>query len=145
MDKRPIEQQVAELTPEQRNNMGKVFKTYVISLVSILLLFGIAVVALLTFSNAREKEAKEKYDEVQAIVDSFEQKGKYNPNAYEALELAMDNYYDIREGKALNLMVISIIALFLYLLAIIIIKKKYPYFSDKKYTYLKKLQKASRQ
>ena len=136
MSKKPIEQQVAELTPEQKSKMGKIYKGYLIATISVLLASVIAIVVLYSGASIRCEQAKEKYDRLEA-------QSLYNINLFDERMEAMDAYYDAKIDKGVALMIGGGIGSVCLLAVAIFVKVKYPYFSEKKYTYLKKQQKNS--
>ena len=133
MSRKPIEQQVAELTPEQKNNMGKIYKKYSISIVSILLIFFILVIAMFAYASSKEKQAKTRADMIleNNIFSSYDER-----------EELLEEYYDAKQLKPLTLIVGGGVSLAAIVVVCLIIQRKYPYFSEQKYKYLKKMEKA---
>lgn len=103
-------------------------------LVGILLIFGVY-----TYANIKGKEEKERYDaykvsqEVKKQVDELQG----NITAYsmkEETKLA-DECYNMERLKALSLVIGGCLTFVGILVVYLMFKKKYPYFSEKKYKY----------
>ncbi len=145
MGKVSLEQQIAELTPEQKNNMGKIYKKYIIFLISILLVGVLVGIGIFAEASINEKKAKDKHDKIQTLIELNETTNKYDFSLFDEDLEALDEYYDAKLRKNSALVIGSAIAFFGVLGVYFTFKKKYPYFSEKKYTYLKKLEKDSGQ
>ena len=141
MSNLPIEQQIAELTPEQKNAMGKIYKKYAISIIAVLLLCVIAIVVLYAQASTKEEQAKEEYDIIQTKIALYEQAKRYDLSLYDESMKALDEYHDAQQAKYFVLVAVSVVGILGILAVMFIFKKKYPYFSEKKYAYLKKIQK----
>ena len=139
--KKPIEQQVAELTPEQRGNLGKAFKL-MIMLIIISLLIGI-LTGLVFYAENKEQEkiAKEKYDETQAKIDEASENNIFDLSLYDDNLEAMNEYYDKKNKTYRGVVYGGIVASGCCFASAFYMNYKYPYFSEKKYFYLKKLEK----
>lgn len=143
MSKISIEQQIAELTPEQRNAMGNIYKKYVISLIVVFLLGVLAAVGMFVEASIREGQANDELDKIQTMIALNEITNKYDFSLFDESSEALDEYYDAKHDKNWAPAKGSAVSFFGVLIVIIIFKKKYPYFSEKKYTYLKKAQKTT--
>ena len=145
MSKISIEQQIAELTIEQKNNMGKIYKKYLISIISIFLLGILAGVGIFAEASIKAERAKEEWDRLEAISDFNEANNIYDSSLSRKTIDAIDEYYDAEQEKSGGIAAGSAVSLLGVLLTFAVFKKKYPYFSEKKYEYLKKMQKNSNQ
>ena len=139
MSKKTIEQQIAELTPEQKNNMGKIYKKYVLSLISIVLVGVILIIGIFAYASIREEQAKDEHDKIQATIELNKSNNTYDFSLYDESMEAIDEYYNIKQLKPLSLVIGGIVTMIGVVIVYVIFKKKYPYFSEKKYTYLKKM------
>lgn len=132
-DTRPIDIQVAELTPEQKRKIPKIYKAH---LLFSFILVGALLVALL-FAQIGVLNARSDLEAIQDKINSAVP--EWTGIQYFAEETAAYEAYD----SAIHVrMLISIIGgitvLILALGAQLFISKKYPFYSEKKYTYLKK-------
>lgn len=145
MSKPSIEQQVAELTPEQRNRMGTVYKKYLITLLLVALAGVLVTIGLFVEANIRETIAHNRHEALQAEIELNEMTNTYNAALFDESQEALDEYYDSKQQKGLSLMIGSGVMLGGLVITYGIFKKKYPYFSEKKYAYLKKMTKNGSQ
>ncbi len=145
MAKKPIEQQVAELTLEQKSNMGKIYKKYIIWLIAIFLVGVLVGIGISAEASINEKRAKDKHDKIQTQIELNEATNKYDFSLFDESLEALDEYYDAKQRKNSALVTGSAISFFGVLGVYFIFKKKYPYFSERKYAYLKKLEKNTSQ
>lgn len=136
MKKLSIEQQITELTPEQRNNMGKIYKKYVISLVSLVIIGVLLSLVIFAAASIKEERAENRYDRYQTELAI----NPYDFSLMEASSDAFDEYMDIAENKYLSFVLGGSFILLGCFVVYFIFKIKYPYFSEKKYSYLKKIQ-----
>lgn len=133
-DNRPIEMQVAELTPEQRKKLPKIYTTSIIFCVVSVLILAFA----LTGIGVRIFELREEAELHAELIDM----GVYDFTEY-------DEYYDkMDEADAMIETFFTVAAVggaFMFALVLtfnVVISKRYPYYSEKRYFYLKKLKKA---
>ncbi|MBO5870634.1 MAG: hypothetical protein J6Q89_07795 [Clostridia bacterium] len=144
MNKISLEQRVAELTPEQKSNMGKIYKNYIISLLSVILVGVLLTIGLFLEGSIKEERAKDEYDKIQTMIELNETNNKYDFSLFDESLEALDEFYDMKQKKNLSFVIGSGVTFFGVLAVYFIFKIKYPYFSEKKYTYLKKLEKNSK-
>ena len=140
-DTRKLQEQIAEMTEEQKNNMGKIYKKYVLSIVLVFCVGILIALGLFAEASIREGKAKEKHNRIQAQIELNEQTNEYDFSLFDESSNALDEYYDMKQQKNLSLVIGSGIAFFGVLITYFIFKRKYPYFSEKKYNYLKKMEK----
>ena len=140
-DTRKLQEQIAEMTEEQKNNMGKIYKKYVLSIVLVFCVGILIALGLFAEASIREEKAKEKHNRIQAQIELNEQTNEYDFSLFDESSNALDEYYDMKQQKNLSLVIGSGIAFFGVLITYFIFKRKYPYFSEKKYNYLKKMEK----
>ena len=133
-DTRPIEMQVATLTPEQRAKIPKIFKTALVLCLVPLFIFLLTVIA----TYARVFELREEAELHSEMIDM----GVYDFTAY-------DEYYDMLDEvdkaneTAFVVTVAGAISIIVYVLVVnLVISKRYPFYSEKRYYYLKKLKKT---
>ena len=143
MSNKTVEQQVAELTQEQKNNMGKIYKNYVFSLISVVLVGVILIIGIFAYASIEGEKAKDKYDAYQTSQEIREQTDKLQGKITvygigEGMEL-LDEYHKMKLLKPLSLVIGGVVCMIGVIAVYLIFKKKYPYFSEKKYTYLKKM------
>jgi len=137
-----LQEQIAELTEDQKNNMGKIYKKYVISIAVILVISICTIVGLLVTGSIREEKAKEKYDRIQTQIAMNERLNIHDFSLLDESSEASDAYYDIIEQKYLSIGIVAGVGFVGLLIIYFIFKRKYPYFSEKKYAYLKKMKKG---
>ena len=143
MSNKTVEQQVAELTQEQKNNMGKIYKNYVFSLISVVLVGVILIIGIFAYASIEGEKAKDRYDAYQTSQEIREQtdklQGKFTVYGIgEGMEL-LDEYYKFERLKPLALVIGGVVVMIGVIIVYLVFKNKYPYFSEKKYKYLKKL------
>ena len=145
MATKPIEQQVAELTPAQRNNLGKIFVGYLVSLILLIAIgLGVGVGMFLYYDEAAD-EAEMKMDAIDLEIDLNNRLGIIDTDLYDEQEEYTDEYYDMKEMKSLSLIIAPGIAFVGILVLVLVVKFKFPYFSEKKYNYVKKMEKLQNQ
>lgn len=140
MSKVSIEQQIAELTPEQKANMGKLFKKYIAGIVVVCLVAILAAGGLFVETSLRLEKAEERYERISTEIELNAENNTYDLSLFDEKREALDEYYDIKEERLNSLYVGCAIAFFGVIVIEVIYRKKYPYFSEKKYAYLKKMQ-----
>ena len=140
MSKVSIEQQIAELTPEQKNNMGKIYKRLIVSLVAVVLVGVLAGVGMFVEASIREEKAKEKHERITTKIELNAADNTYDFSLFDEQKEALNEYYDIKESKTSTLVIGSGISFLGVVVVGLVFKVKYPYFSEKKYSYLKKMQ-----
>ncbi len=133
---KPIEQQVAELTNEQRNSIKSIYKKAVIAEICCIIIGLIISACSFVFVAVKAEEAEDRYNKLDAQVSM-------NPFDFDLRDEwldAMDEYhtYEDKGIKILSIVPGLILAFVGIIASLCIIKAKYPYFSEKKYTYLKK-------
>lgn len=142
--KKTIEQQIAELTSEQKNSMKKIYRKYLISFFSVILVGVILIVGIYLYAAEPAKEAKAKYDELSEQIDILSDDDWNLDASREMFELMekrgeyFDEYHDMKRLKSSSLGIGGGVGFIGLLVVILIFKKKYPYFSEKKYLYMKK-------
>lgn len=141
--KKTMEQQITELTTEQRNNLGKIFKKLMISYTVIISLGVILSIGLLLFSTMKAGHAKSQYDAIQNQLDYNQRNNIYNLDLFDESSALFDEYLDWIEFRPLSVTVVAIIAIVAVLITLLIFKIKYPYFSEDKYLYLRKIEKKN--
>ena len=138
--KKPIEQQVAELTLEQRGSLKKIYKR---TLVAELIVAGIAIFACLAmfiFLGIETAEAKEEMEFYQTQIEIEENMPGLNFDfeLHEEYREAMDEYYDLKQVTNIAYIAIGLLAMLAIVGIAIFVKTQYPYFSEAKYRYCKK-------
>ena len=142
MGKISVEQQVAELTAEQKSNMGKIYKKYILSVVLVALAGVLIAIGLFVEAGIKEEKAKDKYDGIQIQQELNELTNEYDFSLFDESIEALDAYHDAQRQKDTCLMIGSGVAFFGVLTVYFVFRKKYPYFSEKKYACLKKMERA---
>lgn len=133
-DNRPIEMQVAELTPEQRKKLPKIYTTSVIAVVVPVIVLVLVVFGLF----ARGFELREEAVLHTEMIDM----GVYDFTEYDEFYEKMDEA-DAMIETAFIVSGVGAVFLIVYVLIFnVAIYKRYPYYSEKRYFYLKKLKKA---
>ena len=117
------------------------YKKYVLSIVLVFCVGILIALGLFAEASIREEKAKEKHNRIQAQIELNEQTNEYDFSLFDESSNALDEYYDMKQQKNLSLVIGSGIAFFGVLITYFIFKRKYPYFSEKKYNYLKKMEK----
>ena len=135
-----IENQVAQLTEEQKRNMGKIYKKYTISLCSIFVITVITAVFAYFYFGAQAEKAADRYEAMKTQNELQQMQAEMTGSFYvpPANTSTLVAYYDLLQDQGISIMVIGIIGLICEFAVYLIFKKKYPYFSEKKYKYLKK-------
>lgn len=136
--KKPIEQQVAELTIEQRNSLKEIYKKFTMSAIIVWVIAFLVGAGLFANFTVKAEEAKDRRDSIQTQIDLNETTFTLNFDLYDELHEAEDEYYDMQGKKPLAFFALGGILLIGIGTVCGIFKSKYPYFSEKKYSYLKK-------
>lgn len=141
--KMSIEQQVAELTPEQKNNLLKAWKKYVKISIAIVVLMFIALIGMYVEAGIRVEEANDKYERIQTQIALNEYNGGYDSSLYSARYDAWDELYDAKQDQNRAFIICGGAGFVAALVTLFVFKKKYPHFSEKKCRYLKKMEKKA--
>ena len=132
-DKRPIEVQVADLTEEQKREIPKIFR---IHLIITILIVGVYLACLLLcwMSAGSAKAEVESIEAKKATASLWESLGLTREwlAAQDRYDAAMHTFFMVSIGGAAVLCVVALGVQF-YL------TKKYPYYSEKKHFYLRKM------
>ena len=140
MYKTTIEQQVAALTPEQRANMKPIYRKYFSASILVLLLAVVlGVVSFLLISKAAD-DAKARLDELDRLTD---ENPSYILECIDEKLDCIDRYYDMKSLKPMALGVFGIVCILGAIVIYFVFKRKYPYFSEKKYAFIKKQEKLT--
>jgi len=143
MSQMTMEQQIASLTPEQRASMKPIYRRYALCLVASIVLAVVVTVVLFLIFRAELAKAEEEYDRLDRAVELEEQKqemfgGFIDLDLLAAHSDAMEHYFDCK-GRTFVPFIIGGFMLFaLALVVMVVFKVKYPFFSEKRYGYLKK-------
>lgn len=136
--KKPIEQQIAELTHEQRNSIKGIYKKYIVVYVAVLVIGIIVSAVSFMFVSMKLEKAEERYERLAIQQEINEKNGTFDFELSDEKTEAMDEYYDLKPIRIFSLLTGPIVILIGTGVIFGIFKSKYPYFSEKKYTYLKK-------
>lgn len=145
-DLRPIEIQVAELNEEQKNNIVMLYKKQFKVLIIAMIVFAVALVAFIGF-RISASIAKDDWDRIETSIALNEIDGSYNEELYDANYDAIDRYYDLLQYSNLSLMIGGGLTFVIACLSLLVIsngKKQVPYYSEKKYRYIKKMRKYAK-
>lgn len=145
MSKNTIEQQVAELTNEQRLTVMSIGKKYRLSLLPAIFISIIAVIVSVCFL-AESKDISESIESYQYLRELSMEDLNFT-KAFEYSE-TIDELFDKKDEcskAATTTLIIGGITGIVYIIGtILFFKTKYPYFTEGKYEYLKKLEKAKK-
>lgn len=139
-DLRPIEIQVAELNEEQKNNIVMLYKKQFKILIIAMIVFAVVIVAFIGFRIAASI-AKDDWDRIETSITLSGMDGSYDMGLFDANYDAMNRYYDLLQYSNLSLMIGGGLALIIGCISLIVLsngKKQFPYYSEKKYRYIKK-------
>ncbi len=136
--KKPIEQQIAELTYEQKNSLKDIYKKFLTSFIVVWVIAFLVGAGLFITFTVKAQEAKDRYDYLQTKIDLHAANYNWDFDLYDEKMDAFDEYYDMQEKKPLAFFAGGAVLALGLVLVLGIFKSKYPYFSEKKYSYLKK-------
>ncbi len=139
MSKKTIEEQIAELTPEQKNSMGKIYKKLNISIITVFLICIVLIIGIFFYFHNEEKRASDEHDRIQTTIDINSSNYKYDFSLYDDSDEALDRVYDMQEAQYLTIIIGCLVGILAIGMILVVFKTKYPYYSEKKYKYLKKL------
>lgn len=145
MAAKPIEQQVAELTPQQRMSLGKIFKWYLVTLILLVAIGVSLVVGLYVYYDSAADAAELKHDAVQLHIALNEGLGEFDLSLYDKSQQYLDEYFDMEQMKSSALLIGSGFSFVGVLVLYLVVKLKYPYFSEQKYFYVRKMEKQQNQ
>ena len=137
-DLRPINIQVEELTKEQKDNICKVYRWNMLVSVSAIIL-GVILVVFSSICYFQRESAYEEYEDATATLYS-----SVNLNVKSKTGELYKDYLEASEKFefAILLTLITSVILFISVLSVtILIKKKYPYYSEQRYNYINKKRK----
>lgn len=136
--KRTIEQQIVELTFEQKNNLKEIYKKFAISVAIVWVIAFLVGAGLFVSFTVKAEEARDRKESIQAQIDLNKMSFNFNFDLYDELYEAEDEYYDMQGKKPLAFFALGGVLLIGFGIVLVTFKSKYPYFSEKKYSYLKK-------
>ena len=136
--KKPIEQQIAELTEEQKANLKPLYKKYGIILLSILGICAILGTIGYLYTSSLVNEAEEKYNDLCYATELNADLGIIDLDLMDEHHEAMDAYFDLLPFTYAPIGAAGLLLIIGVLVTYFVFKKKYPYFTEKRYTYLKK-------
>lgn len=139
MLEKTIEQQVAELTPQQKNSIKDIYKKFIIVYVVVLVIGIIVSAASFMFVSMKLEQAQERYERLETQQAINEMNGTFDFALSDEKMEAIDEYYDLKPIRVFSLLTGPVVILIGTGVILVVFKSKYPYFSEKKYTYLKKV------
>lgn len=145
-DLRPIEIQVAELNEEQKDNIVKLYKKQFNWTIVAMIVFLIAVVFFIGF-RVVAADAADEHERIETSIALNEVTNTYNFELYEESMDALNRQYDFKQYSHLSLIIGGGVSIVFSGTALAIVgsgKKKMPYYSEKKYRYIKKMRKMAR-
>ncbi len=126
------------LTPEQKESIRPIYRKYMALLISVILVFLIAVTASIIISSYMAQDAKATYD---TLVELTENSYSYDASLWAERSEAFDEYFRIKSLGNTVCLVIETLTLVCIIILRIIFKKKYPYFTENLFYYMKKQEK----
>ena len=126
------------LTLEQKASIRPIYKKYITLLLSVFLVFVLAMAASIVISSNTAKDAKAKYD---MLVEQTENSSFYNASLWEQRSEAFDEYLRIRSLGTTAFLTIDVLALIYVIVLRVVFKKKYPYFTEDLFYYMRKQEK----
>lgn len=140
MAKKTIEQQVAELTPEQKGNLEKIYQKYLKALMVIVLAGVVLAVGIFVYAVVMENQAKDTHEAIQATFALNAQQKGYDASMHDESAKWLDTYHNMKLLKPAAFAIASIAVLIGICILCLIYKVKYPYFSEKKYLYIQRME-----
>ena len=138
-DKRPIAAQVAELTAEQRKRIPRIALYHILFSVLVLVLVAVlAFVPMLTALSDYTAAADEHNDVFDKWLDApmlSSEKEAYHLRMLEAEENELDAKQEFSQKMTTCLIALGV-WLIIEVAIILVVYKKYPYYSDRKYFYI---------
>lgn len=132
-DKRPIEQQVADLTADQKQKLGKIFWTQLI----VVILLVATCLTIIVCGSITIHQANTELDQLQFQID-MEDPLEYNAALHDQYWVAWDKLDAAWEFYPILLIVYGAIAMAALVIMMVVTAKKFPYYSEKKYFYVRK-------
>ena len=145
-DLRPIEIQVAELNEEQKDNIVKLYKKQFNWTIVAMIVLIIAVGFFIGF-RVVSAEAADEHEKIETSIALNEDSNTYNFELFEESMDALNRQYDFEQYSHLSLIIGGGVSLIFSGIALAIVssgKKQMPYYSEKKYRYIKKMRKMAR-
>lgn len=134
---KPIEQQVAELTNEQRSSIKSIYKKMVIVEICCIIIGLIISACSFVFVAVKAEEAKDRYEMLETQQALNEMNGTFSFALSDEEMEAMDEYYDYKGIQIFSLLPGLGLSLIGIIVSYCIMKAKYPYYSEGKYKYLR--------
>jgi len=168
MENKTMEQQIAELTPEQKASMGGIYRMYVICLAVMAIAALLVGGGLFLHFNGEANEIGKRIEALEGMREVAEANAEVEAKLSDKLHNEItggeldtvdmkvavasmeytgkirdlqDEKSSMQQNRYRALMITGAALLVLLVAVIIIFKVKYPYFSENKYEYMKKMQK----
>lgn len=136
-DTRTMQEQVAELSYEQKLSIMKIRKCAVIFEAFLMVILVVAL-ALTVFFHIQAADAKDEADRIDTMRKLDAINGKFSLNSFDEWEEAFDRYCDMQDAGMYTMLIGGVVLVLGGVGELVYIKTKYPYYSDKKYKYIKK-------
>ena len=143
-DKRPIETQVAELTPEQKKTIRRVGISYDIIMCVVVIAYLVVALFFMAQMNATNEKI-ENFSFYKTVEVDGQTRTEYDATAYDA-------YVDLvtRQEQTMTDFVtiagIGFVAVLLIMgVGLLIIAVKFPYYSDKRFVYIGRMNRRAKQ
>jgi len=152
--KKNIEQEVATLTTEQKDSLPDIYKTQMIGQTLILTIFLIVATILFTRFSIKENAAEDNYNLLTSnqnmtmtvdgtitnslSLDSMQMSSIHILDNDDAQLQLLEEKKEMGTFKWVSLAVCGVSGLICIFILHFLLKKKHPYYSEKKYKYLKK-------
>ena len=129
---------MAELTYEQKSSLKDIYKKFLTSFIIVWVVSFLVGASLFVTYAVKAEEAKNEYNYIETQIVLGEANSNWNFDLYDKKYEAFEEYNDMNGKKPLAFFAAGAVLLIGFGLVLGIFKVKYPYFSEKKYSYLKK-------
>ena len=138
-DKRPIAEQVADMTEEQKNN---VVKSFWIQIIAGILIALIALTPAIVFTVAMVTTTHE----ISEVHDDLAEAYSFSEilNLHEKADKLEDKYNDLKKSRDMSIWIGIPTVIVICVVAEIVIRIKMPYYGDKKALYIMKQRRADK-
>ncbi len=138
MAKISIQEKIAAMTPEQKRSIGGLYKKYITTLVIIVVIGAVITAGFYFFFSLQADSAYDEYEAISTTIELDGMKGYCDFSLYEKQLESYNRYCDFEVLKPLSFSFGGLILIIGTLATFFVYKKKYPYFSEKAHSYLKK-------
>ena len=132
-----VKQQIKKLKNEEINNIPKVHKKYIISLLSVFIIGIIVITIVFSYATLAKKVAEDRYDFLEETIQSNIENNIEDDTLYDESYYFLSKYHSMKTLQKLSIPIGLGMIIIFEIITVFIFKKKYPYYNREKFLYLK--------